>query len=251
MTFRVSALIVLLVACTGCTTIGTHTTERLKVDYGAPQSLEVCLLRSPDVTQQRTDELIAAVNKEFAPYGITVQVPWIRDWQRPGFTASTIVEDLLNRGIEPPCDRLMGLVDRHAGDFLWGLVLPEVLGAVDDVTRTHGYVVATLGSVNQAFMGPHMAAVHEFYHLVGCPHGLTKSRCYHAIAQMKASAPAGSDFFPGLSKDGKYLLTREDANAAIKKYLADEAAKKKGAAPPSAAEPRPQGVGTGVNSRSW
>lgn len=228
MTYRGPAFLFMLLVSAGCTTIGSHTGERLKVDYGPAQSLEICLLRSPGVTEKRVDELIAAVNEEFRPYGITVQVPWIRDWNRPGFTASTIMDDLLQRDLETPCDRLVGLVDRNAGDFLWGLLLPEVLGAVEDVTRTHGYVVATFGSLNQAFMDPRSATVHEFYHLVGCPHGLTMSKCYRDIAAMKASTPAGSDFFPGLSKDGRYLLTRDEVNAAMEQFLAEAAAAKQG-----------------------
>jgi hypothetical protein len=228
---RITALIAILAAGTGCTTIGAHTTEREKVDYGPPQTLEVCLLKHPDVTQQRADELIAAVNMEFAPYGIAVTIPWVREWQRPSFTASGIMEDIIKRDLEAPCDRLVGLVDRHAGDFLWGLLLPEVLGAVDDVTRTRGFVVATWGSINQVFAEPSVATVHEFYHFVGCGHGIAKTKCYHKIAEMKSRRPPESDFMPGVTKEGEYLVTVEAANQAIQKYLAEKQ---------SGNEPKPQ-----------
>lgn len=227
MRYRIAALLTTLAVCAGCTGIGMHTKEREAVDYGPPQTLEVCLLVHPDVPANRADELIAAVDKEFATYGIDVTVPWVREWQRPGFTAATILMEIMGRELEAPCDRLMGLVDRHAGDFLWGLVMPEVLGAVDDVTRTRGFVVATMGSVNQVFAEPMLATVHEFYHLVGCGHGASKTKCYHEIAKMKASRPAESDFFPGVTDDGKYLLTREEANEAIRKFIAEQEAKKK------------------------
>jgi hypothetical protein len=59
----------------------------------------------------------------------------------------------------PPCDRLVALVDRNAGDFLWGLVMPEILGEVDNATHTRGYIVATTGSVNQMIEPPSKAAV--------------------------------------------------------------------------------------------
>jgi hypothetical protein len=226
MSHRIAALIAVLAACAGCTTIGADTKERGAVDYGPPQTVEICLLKDPDVTQQRADELIAAVNKEFAPYNIQATVPWVHDWKRPAFTASGIIQDVMKRELEAPCDRLVGLVDRNAGDFFWGLLLPEVLGGVDDVTRTRGYVVANWGSINQIFAEPSVATVHEFYHLVGCGHGATKTKCYHKIAEMKASLPAGSDFLPGVTKEGKYLLTRDEANQAIQKFFAEREAKK-------------------------
>jgi hypothetical protein len=226
MSYRIAALVVAFTACAGCTTIGADTKEQGAVDYGPPQTVEICLLKDPDVTQQRADELIAAINKEFAPYGIQATAPWVHEWKRPSFTASGIIQDVMKQELEVPCDRLVGLVDRNAGDFLWGLLLPEVLGAVEDVTRTRGYVVANWGSVNQIFSDPGTATVHEFYHLVGCGHGVTKSKCYHKIAEMKASLPAGSDFLPGVTKEGKYLLTREEANDAIRKFLAERRARK-------------------------
>jgi hypothetical protein len=43
---------------------------------------------------------------------------------------------------------------------------------------------------------------------------------------MKASQPAGSEFLPGVTKEGKYLLTRDEANAAIQKFFAEREAKK-------------------------
>lgn len=223
MQFRGAALLAALAACAGCTTIGMHTEERKAVDYGPPQTLEVCLLKHPDVTQQRADELIAAVNKEFAFYDIQVTVPWVREWTRPGFTASTIMEDVIARDLEPPCDRLMGLLDRHAGDFLWGLLLPEVLGAVDGITHTRGYVVANWGSLNQLAAEPNTATVHEFYHLVGCRHGLAKTKCYHKIAELKASRPAESEFLPGMTKDGQFLLSRDEVNESMRKFIAEKA----------------------------
>lgn len=222
---RIAALIASLAICAGCTTIGAHTSERDAVDYGPPQTLEVCLLKHPDVTQQRADELTAAVNAEFVTYGITVSVPWVREWQRPGFTASGIMEDLNARNLEEPCDRLVGLVDRHVGDFLWGLVMPEVLGAVDGITHTRGFVVANWGSINQLFSEPLAAVVHEFYHFLGCGHGFAKTKCYHRIAALKASRAPGSDFMPGITKDGKYLHSVNEANEAMRRYLAEEKAK--------------------------
>lgn len=227
---KLAATVPLLSALAGCTTIGADTAERHRIDFGEPVSLEVCLLKHEEVDQRRADLFIAAVNREFADFGIEVTVPWTREWERPAFTVNGIMQDILAREIEPPCDRLMALVDRHAGDFLWGLLLPEVLGAVDDLSHTRGYIVANFASLNQAFTSVELTAVHEFYHLVGCGHGVSKSKCYHDIAALKASRPAGSDFLPGADRDGMFLLTRDAANDAVRGYLAEQAARK---APPA------------------
>ncbi len=226
---KLAAAATALLAAAGCTTIGADTAERHRIDFGEPVTLEVCLLKHEEVAQDRADLFIAAVNREFADFGIEVTVPWTREWERPAFTVNGIMRDILARGVEPPCDRLMALVDRHAGDFLWGLLLPEVLGAVDDLSHTRGYIVANFASLNQAFTSVELTAVHEFYHLVGCGHGISKSQCYHDIAALKASRPPGSDFVPGVGRDGKYLVTREAANDAVQSYLAEQAEKK---APP-------------------
>lgn len=183
-----------------CTTVGVHTAEIAKIDYGPPVTVRVCVLKTDDTPHLRVDSLLKAVNREFAQYNIAVDVPWVRPWKRPGYFVETILEDLMRRPLEQPCDRLVGLVDRHVGDFVWGLAMPEVLGAVDDVTATRGYVVATWGSLNQIFMTPEQAAVHEFYHLVGCPHGMTLTKCYPRIAALKQAAVSDEDFFPGVAK---------------------------------------------------
>jgi hypothetical protein len=215
------ALIMLLPLGTGCTSIGMDTNKRDTVDYGAPQELHVCMLKTGEVADDRAADLITAVNEEFAPFGITVTVPWIRPWQRPGFTVDSIFPALLARELEEPCDRLVGLIDYHAGDFVWSLFLPQVLGAVDLETHTHGYVFATFGSINQIGAGPRKAMVHEFYHLIGCPHAATKTKCYEQIAALKASRPPGSDLFPGMDDEGKYLHTRAEVNEALRKALAE------------------------------
>ena len=206
------AALVLLGPLAACTTVGVHTSERTRVDYGPPATLKVCLLVNDGVSPQRANELIAAVNKEFEPYGINVVVPWTRPWSRPGFQVHSIMEELTTHPLESPCDRLVGLVNRNAGDFLWGLALPEVLGAVDENTHTHGYVVANYGSVNQIFAQPDEGAVHEFYHLLGCGHELALTHCYHEIAAMKAHIARSADLFPGREARGDYLLTRKAVN---------------------------------------
>jgi hypothetical protein len=224
----------LALLATACTTVGMHTAERSRVDYGPPATLRVCLLVNEGLPPERGAELIAAVNTEFKPYGITVVVPWSRPWHRPGFDMEAIIEELITHELEPPCDRLLGLVGRNAGDFIWGLFLPEALGAVDANTHTHGYVVASVGSVNQVFAAPSDGMVHEFYHMLGCPHELSLTACYHLIAEIKSKIPEGRDLFPGRNAKGRYIFDRATVNAILK---AEQALRAENKRHPSGAEP--------------
>ena len=226
---RTGYLVVVLVAMLpACTTVGMHTRERAKLDYGPPLTMQICLLRAPGVSEQRATELMNAVRKELALYNIDVVVPWTRDWQRVGFTANAMFErDLYRRELEPPCDRLVALVDRHAGDFVWGLLgMPEVLGAVDDETHTHGMVVAIAVTESQLYITPEDAAVHEFYHLLGCPHAATLTRCYSIIAKLKSQTDPKVSFVPGIAANGDFLFSREAVNEALKETIAKEDAKR-------------------------
>ena len=212
---------VLVAALSACTTVGVHTKERTSVDYGPARQLRVCVLAAPKVSPERVDGLMLAVNREFEPYAITVTVPWVRPWARPGFTEKSIIDDVIRHDLEAPCDRLVALVDRNAGDFLWGLVMPEILGAVEENTHTHGYIVATTGSLNQVFMDPGAGTVHEFYHLLGCPHSLSMTRCYGIIAALKHQADPDADFFPGITSGGSYLKTRDAVNERLHAAIAE------------------------------
>ena len=189
--------------------------KRGKIDYGTRLHLRVCLLRDAEISEQRARALIAAVDQEFDIYGTDVAIVWIRPWQRPGFTMSAIMRDLAPRPLEPPCGRLVAMVGRHLGDTLWGLALPEVLGAVETTTHTRGYVVSSLGSLNQILSSPSGTAVHEFYHLLGCTHARSKSECYEQIQALKRYYSSDVDFFPGLSKTGELILSRAESEALL------------------------------------
>lgn len=210
----------LAIVLAGCTSVGVHTRERFVQDYGPPMQLRVCVLHTDDVTPRRIDTLLAAVNEEFAPYGIEVVVPWSRPWQRAGFTHESLFDDVVRRELQPPCDRLIAFVDRNAADALWGLLMPEVLGMVDDATHTRGYVVATRVSLNQLFTSPSRTTVHEFYHLLGCPHAESLDDCYTRIAALKNARIATTDFVPGIDEEGGFLLTRDSTNRVLRDVLA-------------------------------
>jgi hypothetical protein len=146
--------------------------------------------------------------------GLKVEVPWVREWQRPAFAQEGITQDVVHRRLEAPCDRLLALVGRDARDFVWGALMPEILGAVETRTNTKGYVVAETGSLNQvlSFSGPADGAVHEFYHLLGCEHSLSRAKAYAQVAYIKRlaaeSRSRGNTFFPAVSQSGRIYLTR-------------------------------------------
>lgn len=210
-----TSVLLLALLSSGCTTVGVATARRDTIDYGPRLPLRLCLLKAEDVPDQRVQLLTRALREEFAQYGIDVEVPWVRPWERPGFTAETIVKDVLRRDLEPPCDRLMALVDRNPADVLWGLLMPQILGAVDTYSRTRGFIVATVGSISQLTMSPKDVSIHEFYHLLGCNHAVTLNQCYPRIAAIKSKTDPAAGFFAGLDQQGRYLLTREAVKAAI------------------------------------
>ena len=209
--YLLAALI--LMGLTGCTSIGPSGV-RPDIDMGPNVELRLCVYKDVDISDQRAASIIAAIQKEFAQYGLLIKVPGIKQWRRPSFEHQGILRDIVQRPLEPPFDRSLTLVSRDVRDFLWGSLLPEILGAVETRTHTKGYVVAEMGSLNQllSFQSPQSAAVHEFYHLLGVGHmDGTKTIC-EKIARLKRAAienrHAGRDFFPGISSSGKLYLSR-------------------------------------------
>jgi hypothetical protein len=88
---------------------------------------------------------------------------------------------------------------------------------VDDDTHTRGFVVATRASLNQLLASPADTAVHEFYHLLGCPHAATLTACYERIVALKRQIAPGADFVPGVGRDGRFLSSRrEEANRTLR-----------------------------------
>src|SRR2546422_11182326 len=133
---------------------------------------------------------------------------------------------LLRQPLPAGCDRLFALVGRHAGDVLWGFFgLPEVLGAVDDDTSTHGYAVVGRVSLNQMFMSPTSVVRHEIYHLLGCDEHFNMKRCYAQIASLKRwKQTQRSDFFPAWDLVNKRMLVSREAVNARLRGLADASA---------------------------
>lgn len=205
-----------LASLMGCTSIGPTglPPEASNIDLGLDVELRLCIYKDKNVSDRRAASIIAAIQKEFAQYGLVIEVAAIKAWQRPGFMHRDILRDIARRPLEPPFDRTLALVGRDLRDFMWGILLPEVYGAVETWTHTKGYVVAEMGSLNQllTFQSPHQAAVHEFYHMLGVEHMDGTRIICEKISRLKRlaveSRQSGQDFFPGISSSGKLYLSR-------------------------------------------
>jgi len=76
-----------------------------------------------------------------------------------------------------------------------------------------------LGSCSEA--PPSKVVVHEFYHLLGCPHAGALSRCYGRIVALKRQIHAtNAEFFPGIDTHGFLRVTRERTNSRMRQALA-------------------------------
>ena len=186
---------------------------------GNPVALRVSIFKDPAVSDERAKHIVEALRKEFSPYGLDIQVADILNWKRPSFDHQGIINDIARRPLREDADRSLALVSRDIRDFLWGTLLPEALGAVETRTHTKGYVVAEMGSLNQllTFQSPASAAVHEFYHMLGCDHDDDSQAIVTKIARLKRLAVhnqlLGRDFFPGIGSRGEILFTRRDVDA--------------------------------------
>jgi hypothetical protein len=199
--------------------IGVHDMGSIKnTDFGPREDLRICIYKDLAVSEKQAQKIVAEIKEEFAQFNIDIQVPWITNWKRPGFTWDEILTDVASRPLESPCDRQFAMVGRDFKDFIWGVIMPEWHGAVETHTMTKGFAVAELGSLNQLVTqkSPKDTAVHEIYHLLGCNHDLNANACYAQISRIKGAArknrTMGRDFFPAMNLDGKTYWSRNDIN---------------------------------------
>ena len=209
-----------IIAMTACTSMGSHNVlARSDIDFGPAERLSFCLLVDEGITERAARQLMNdAWREEGALYGLNIEVVSVVPWGRPAYTMQGILDALLQHPLHPQCDRVFALIGRHVGDVVWGLLgLPEVLGAVDDNTSTHGYAVVQRASVNQLFLSPTSVVRHEIYHLLGCSEHFNMSGCYETITAMKRrKRDGGSDFFPawdGINE--RTLVSRDAVNARL------------------------------------
>ena len=208
-----------LVLLAGCTSVGIHSSSaRAQLDFGAPDTVSLCLYLDEGISEEQARALIDEAWRDEAPlYGLEVKIASVTRWRRPAFTMDGIVDALRREPLLPGCDRILALIGRHLGDVVWGLLLPEYLGAVNDETLTHGYVIAQRRSLNQLFEPPRSVVRHELYHLLGCEEHFAMEHCYQRIASLKRTKQAlGSDFFPAWDMSNNVILvSREAVNALL------------------------------------
>ena len=183
-----------LMALPGClfTAIGLeHDDLRSEIDFGAPESVQLCVYLDTGITEDRARELLSSWQTEAPKYGLAVRPVSFTRLARSGFFHTSIIGEIESQTLAPNCDRKLYFVNRNVEDFLWGdvaataLPLPEILGEVDDATLTSGFVVATRISLNQLFFSPYAVTRHELYHLLGCKQHFDMPACYREIASLK------------------------------------------------------------------
>jgi hypothetical protein len=210
---------VLALALSACTSMGHHHADvREHIDFGPTEKISVCLYVDKGISEQEGRALVEeAWNQEGRLYGIEVEIAQVKQWSRPAFQMDGILAALRQERLEAPCDRIFALLGRNVGDFAWGLVGPEVLGAVIDESLTHGYAFARRATLAQIFSSPSDVIGHEIYHLLGCGEHFHMDNCYEQIARMKAwKRDNGGDFFPAWDLVNKRMLTtREDVNIRV------------------------------------
>lgn len=207
-----------------CTSIGVHDSESFKnVDFGKQEEFRICIYTDEGITKEDASNLMKNVNQEFSQYGLEIKTPWIRDWKRTSFFGDGVIRELGQIPLEPPCDRQIALVGRNFGDFLFGLMGTEILGAVDLPTHTRGFIVARRASISQIFSSPSQVATHEFYHLFGCNHATVLTECYSRISKLKqlarANRESGNDFFPSVSWNESTITYRNEADILFKNAI--------------------------------
>lgn len=212
----------------GCaTSMGPHDFAAMQAtDFGPPVTVKICALLDEGITPGEARELLAKAWAEDGPrYGVSFTIAHAARWQRPGFTVRAIMGDVARYRLRPPCDRILALVGRHAGDMLWGIMPISVdLGGVNTSTSTHGFVVARLTTATQWLTPPKDALNHELHHMLGCHPHFNMAACYPQIMALKRAAAAlGGAFFPGWNGvDGLLVRSHDEVNATIAKELRGE-----------------------------
>lgn len=213
-----------------CTSMGHHHADvREKIDFGPTEKLAVCLYVDDGLDHARARALVEDAWHEASHlYKVEVEIVNVQRWSRPAFQMNGIIAALRQQPLEAPCDRIFALLNRNAADFVWGLVGPEVLGAVIDESLTHGYAYARRGSIAQVFNSPRSVIEHEIYHLLGCGNHFDMKGCYERIATLKAwKRENGGDFFPAWDLvNGRMLTSREAVNQRIAMVTGDVVAKR-------------------------
>jgi len=194
-------------------------------DFGPRETLRLCLLREPLVTQESVDRAIRAMRGALERYAIDLEVPWVRAWDPPRDALGSRMRELRSLPLEEDCDRLLVL---SALD--WGERTRRTFGALEAGAGIAGEVESDTFSRGYVFVRPmswlHLPGfdaselvIHELHHLFRCDHDRVMDDCYRQIVRLKhaaaANRSAGRDFFPAITLDGTLLLERDAVSAVL------------------------------------
>src|SRR2546426_3863066 len=106
---RVIAACLCLVLLAGCTSVGIHSSSaRAQLDFGAPDTVSLCLYLDEGISEQRGRTLIENAWRDEAPlYGLQIKVASVTRWRRPAFMMDGIIDGLLREPLTPACDRIL------------------------------------------------------------------------------------------------------------------------------------------------
>jgi hypothetical protein len=208
-----------------CTTVGLHhNTKRESINFGKAAKLRLCVYKDTNLSEETVNGLLVDWQTELNLYSIEVLPVKVMNWKREHFFMDSELEDLLKIPLEEPCDRFVLFLGTNVWDSIFDL-LPiggTVLGAVEGLTATRGYIIADYFSLNQIFSPPSGTIVHEGYHLFGCEHALLLTECYNRILTLKQEhqkKEVKDSFFPAMNFKKQLFLDRNSVNRQIRKKL--------------------------------
>ncbi|EMJ97787.1 hypothetical protein LEP1GSC193_3374 [Leptospira alstonii serovar Pingchang str. 80-412] len=205
-----------------CTMIGFHRDKiRREIDFGEEETLRLCVWKDVKVSEKELTELVETWNKELEYYKIRISLSDVKDWERPGWTGATIMDQVFYAELPLQCDRLLAVAGGKLSDTVFELVgivfalfgIPsfQILGAVETKTGTRGYILGQTRTISHWLSGgAEETLIHEGYHLLGCKHSFFLSDCYVRIRTLKElkrkNREAGTPFFPSIDEEGKIFL---------------------------------------------
>ena len=170
---------IILLTLTGCTTIGFDTKVRESYSWEPQTDMTICVLVGPKV--DNAEQISAHSKAEFSQYNINLDFEY-QDWTPPTIG---ILKAVMQVPLKAPCDRLFAYLHRPILQSLMSLVA-SIEGEVDNASgsRGYGYVSGLSAAMLMVGSGKKVVA-HEFYHLMGCGHSMSKNNCYAKIQEMK------------------------------------------------------------------